>query len=312
VNGYSQKKVHQAAVSFLTELCRDRWGAGPRDGLRVAATPPYDPRSQLASAVAISGHRSSGRTPDLVVEFLGVAVRTKVASIISTNERYDKPGAYYGIVVDKQLECVVEDVGLTVSRDIPSTGDEGPRFIDAPNAGAITGDDKPVPGRVKGYCHGMVLAIAKCKDDQYPYEVAVGKKTDKLASCFGCATFMAATNYPPSYMHLGQAQSWVPLPYRDDSARALNARWAEFVADGLSEGLRALRAKQASLTDAAASRVTSLLGEFGGRSNALAKANLFLDALSFHRKDLVRLQTIAKDGLPGSDTGWGGVRNMRA
>lgn len=308
----SQKKLHEAAVSFLTEICRDRWGAGPRDGLRVSATPAYDARSRLASAVAISGHRSSARTPDVVVDFFSDAIRTEVASIVTRNERHDKPGAYYGIVVDKKLERLVEDVGLTVARDIPSTGPEGKRFTDAPNKGVITGDASPVPGSVKGYCHGMVRAIAKCGEGQYPYEVAVGTATDKLASCFGCATFMAATNYPPSYMHLGQAQSWVPLPYTDDRNRALNARWAEFVADALSEGIRALQEKPRSLTDAAAARVASLRGELGMRSSEQAKANMFLDALTFHRKDLLRLQMIASDGGPDKPTGWGGALNRRA
>ena len=48
-------------------------------------------------------------------------------------------------------------------------------------------------------------SIAKAK----VIEVAVGN-TIKLASCFGCTTFMIANLRQPSHIHLGRAESWAP------------------------------------------------------------------------------------------------------
>jgi hypothetical protein len=73
------------------------------------------------------------------------------------------------------------------------------------------------------------------------YEVAVGFETSKLASCFGCTTFMYANGAPPSFMHFGRAESWVPIPCnaRDnpdyargqtDTIDTLRSNWAGAVA----------------------------------------------------------------------------------
>merc|ERR1711879_880539 len=44
------------------------------------------------------------------------------------------------------------------------------------------------------------------------FEVSMNEHTCKNASCIGCSTFMFANGMPPSWMHLGKAESWVPLP----------------------------------------------------------------------------------------------------
>jgi hypothetical protein len=64
-----------------------------------------------------------------------------------------------------------------------------------------------------GYIHGMSSAICECiKHGPWctPFEMAIGETTTKMASCFGCCTYMYAAGYPPSSMHLGRGESWVP------------------------------------------------------------------------------------------------------
>lgn len=68
-----------------------------------------------------------------------------------------------------------------------------------------------------GYVHGMCSAIVKCKHSgpwATPYEMATGCHTTKMASCFACTTYMYANGYPPSSIHLGRGESWVP-PMKD-------------------------------------------------------------------------------------------------
>jgi hypothetical protein len=64
-----------------------------------------------------------------------------------------------------------------------------------------------------GYIHGMSSAICECiKHGPWctPFEMAIGEQTTKMASCFACCTYMYAAGYPPSSMHLGRGESWVP------------------------------------------------------------------------------------------------------
>ncbi|MDB9315597.1 hypothetical protein PN462_20965 [Spirulina sp. CS-785/01] len=70
-----------------------------------------------------------------------------------------------------------------------------------------------------GYLHGMVIAIghAQVRNNKLgetkrfvPVEVIAGTKTTKVASCFACATYMIASGFPPTSMHLGRSESWVP------------------------------------------------------------------------------------------------------
>src|SRR5262249_43512092 len=108
-------------------------------------------------------------------------------------------------------------------------------------------DNKPVtesnktPTHRIGYIHGMTIAMLEsvrvgpwCT----PYELALGEKTIKMASCFACSTYMYGNGFTPSSIHLGKAESWVPpaanldraekskMPYFDeDIARSMHTRW---------------------------------------------------------------------------------------
>src|SRR5206468_879930 len=61
-------------------------------------------------------------------------------------------------------------------------------------------------------------------------EVAAGGATKKLASCFGCTTFMLANGRMPDGIHLGEAASWAPLdPNNAWAIGKLNERFLDRV-----------------------------------------------------------------------------------
>lgn len=194
-------------------------------------------------------------------------------------------------------------------------------------------------GCVCGYCHGMNWSIAQAAC-MYPpgpdgegggvaFELGLGEHTLKLASCFGCTTFMYANGLAPSSAHLGRAESWVPLPEDEDSAgvffnenghtrdlqairatfQTLNQRWADKVARWMIDGASLIgdhpmfadwaRAHVARLLERVArmhAEVADVLADQGAgavqaRHHRLV-ANLFLDALTVHKRDLDRLRGI--------------------
>lgn len=170
---------------------------------------------------------------------------------------------------------------------------------------------------VCGYCHGMVWAVGMARTDfpgGIPYEIALGEKTLKLASCFGCTTFLYANGIAPASMHLGRSESWIPLPeddyglgglayFSDEEAarvvvRQLNGAWEDSVAGWLRTGAEIIAANQSVdgkaplFSGAAAGIASKLLDEARRRDNAAAAA-LFLDALTVHeKKDVDRLRAI--------------------
>lgn len=163
---------------------------------------------------------------------------------------------------------------------------------------------------VCGYCHGMVWAIAQQKREfphGHAYEMGLGKNTHKLSSCFGCSTFQIANDRYPSSMHLGRSDSWVPLPAfspfgdNEDQSEAeqqvfaaLNQRWAEHVSGWLRLGLkRVLDAEGGVFPPPVVETGKRLEQAVGKRKDARAVANLFLDALTVHDKDLLRLKRFA-------------------
>lgn len=157
-------------------------------------------------------------------------------------------------------------------------------------------EQKPVAGGVVGYTHGMIQSIYDAVAQGpwcTPFEIAVGKKTTKVASCFACTTFMYAAGFPPSNIHLGRGDSWVPFypvppgapgysMLVDEGVWSTNGRWALECWQHLTLGVDL--AKQANfLAPAHAQRLPLLDGYLQANANELyAAANLFLDALTVH------------------------------
>lgn len=149
---------------------------------------------------------------------------------------------------------------------------------------------------VVGYTHGMIFAehICKVAGGGTAYEVSMNEQTCKNASCFGCTTFMFANGMPPSWLHLGRAESWSPLPefagnytYRAhfnaqtlvQVAKNMNKAWADATARWLKSGVNYInRSSQASFVKIM----------IRGKTNQVL-ANWFLDALSIHKSDLDRI-----------------------
>ena len=243
-------EAHAAVQRALTLALRSAGHSpGVGGGIQIASIKgKYRPGSLSSQELAITG-RSGGasaldRQRQIGGEALDLARSLASASQKTGKEALDPSidneiGAYYGIVDDPLTNQVT--LASTTRRQIPYQGPEGKRWrprgtVD--DHGLIPGTDATMGGEswaslnqasgrakgsakvsrsgcVVGYCHGMTSAILQAKligPWCTPYEVAVGSKTTKLASCFGCTTFMYATGYPPSHIHLGQSASWVPLP----------------------------------------------------------------------------------------------------
>lgn len=158
--------------------------------------------------------------------------------------------------------------------------------------------DTWVSGGIVGYSHGMIQAIYDAVAEGpwcTPFEIAVGNTT-KVASCLACTLFMYAAGYPPSSIHLGRADSWLPFyPVKPDTAqgpeysmrldeaiRCTNARWALECWQHISLGVSLAKAN-GFLSDVHAARLALLESELDRRPHDLwAAANLFLDALTVH------------------------------
>lgn len=235
-------------------------------------------------------------------------------------------GAYYGIVDDpdtKQGGFVASSVRRLITFDAEGgrwksnedyqglIGGEGGKNFEAQHGSfekhnlikAWDGKNKVV-----GYCHGMTWAIQRAKEIgpwATPYELGVGAKTKKLASCMGCTSFMYATGYPPSAMHIGSAQSWAPLPPagpdnprgKDDLVKALNEAWAADMAGYLLLGSKIL--KTVGTNDGKYNRHAGRLHEkiksLGNGKSFLQAANIYLDASTIHKlNDTARVNTVLK------------------
>ncbi len=154
---------------------------------------------------------------------------------------------------------------------------------------------------VVGYVHGMSWAIResiKCGPWCTPYEMAVGKDTTKMASCFPCTTYMYAANYPPSSIHLGRGESWHPLPDTGEApdyikiAKALNTRWHLDCYHYLKYGVSLLQTSVNTMDvghKAAFNRLQKHPRLQNTPQNLAIGGNLFLDALTVHEADWKRI-----------------------
>lgn len=283
------------------------------------------------------GQRSIRMSPKAMRMALDLQANTQGAFKKFKNLGMDKEvaerGAYYGIV-DHPTE---ERLNSTTRRLIPYNRGEGKRWNSGESAQGMIGGqmkshdpknnpwnsmsmaalDTPFERRlakgdwpkanegVVGYCHGMNMAIMHCEllGGGTPYEVAVGTKTTKLASCFGCTTFMYATGCPPSFIHIGKAESWVPIAlnhidnpdYRGEQKAiidGLHKKWADTVVGYMVKGVKILANKASAPYKKFAAPLRSQLVT---RRTNTDKANIFLDALTVHKSEWGRLT----DVLPG-------------
>jgi hypothetical protein len=291
----------------------------------------------ITGAVGGQGQRDIQMSPKAMRMALDLQANTqgvfKQFKKLGMDKEVAERGAYYGIVDHPTEERLIS----TTRRLIPYDRAEGKRWnsgqpaqgmiggqmkfhdpkknpwnsmsmaaLDTPFERRLAGGNWPKANEgVVGYCHGMNMAIMHCAllGGGTPYEVAVGTATTKLASCFGCTTFMYATDAPPSCIHFGKAESWVPIPinsvdnpdYNGNQIGiidGLHRKWADTVATFLTEGVEILARKGATPYKRMA---PALRFELKKRKNNLDRANIFLDALTVHKSEWARLT----DALPG-------------
>ncbi|MFD3947913.1 hypothetical protein [Streptomyces sp. NPDC058579] len=173
--------------------------------------------------------------------------------------------------------------------------------------GMVFEGESPLSDRIAGYTHGMIQAIYKAYalgPNATPYEITVGAETTKLASCLPCSLFMIALGYPPTSIHLGRGESWVPLygPYNPGRSsepaeqaviRDLNTSWQEKCAKWLALGLDVL--EQEGVTADHQESVTAVRNYLDRNSEDKSVASvLILDAVTIHENETDRIARTLK------------------
>ncbi|MEM8996708.1 MAG: hypothetical protein AAGF23_18125, partial [Acidobacteriota bacterium] len=165
--------------------------------------------------------------------------------------------------------------------------------------------------------HGMIQAVYSAAYDKFKgdtIEVAVGLETTKLASCFACATFMCASDRPPDAIHLGRGESWAPVQEGDspsceilrnrrldrpdpktlrDAVSYANKKWYRKCASWLYYGTR-INVDQINPNHLKSWRAVTKFAE-DHKSELGPSANLFLDALTVHGKDRLRVENTLRE-----------------
>ncbi|MFD8197857.1 hypothetical protein [Streptomyces wuyuanensis] len=163
-------------------------------------------------------------------------------------------------------------------------------------------EGEPTPSDIVGYTHGMIQAIYKAYHlgpNTTPYEITVGTQTTKLASCLTCSLFMVALGYPPTSIHLGRGESWMPLfePYssharseQDERAviRDLNNSWQAKCDEWLALGLEVL--DQAATTDDHRPAIAAVRKYLDANTRDKSVPSvLILDAVTIHESETTRI-----------------------
>nr|BFD33553.1 hypothetical protein GTC16762_31720 [Pigmentibacter ruber] len=168
---------------------------------------------------------------------------------------------------------------------------------------SVVYSDGNIETDIVGYTHGMVqgiyISLAQGNESK-PYEIAVGKKTTKLASCLGCSLFMHANGYPPSSMHLGSSASWAPMyPYHKIGKNYLeskeveyaihnaNLKWDRFCKRALKTGRDILyRAKSLNKVNTEYYTSLNLFNLFfeSNKYESYMASNLILDAFTIQKQ----------------------------
>lgn len=243
-----------------------------------------------------------------------------------TNVGYQGWGAYTGFVDDpvRKRAGITSTIRVNVAEGWPGSRWLPPRYryLDKDSEkgdqstlpwGLITGAPTLQGGMVQhpfkegsglvGYTHGMIQAIYDSVATGpwcAPYEIAVGEYTTKLASCLPCSLFMYAAGYPPTAIHLGRGESWIPFYPKgpkedgysvkvDEAIRTVNGRWYLQCGQHLALGVKILIDNGALAKDH--QERFALLGKLlSERSeDETFAANLMLDAITVHGHEVERI-----------------------
>lgn len=275
-------------------------------------TPPWKEGGMITGAPGASALEGEDRRDNPNSE-----AAKELHSIASKDDRigYQGRGAYTGFV-DDQLNNRAS-IKSTMRYNVPRH-QHGERWrpptvpLDSENQKFPWGLLKNEPGHVEetmaeesydgntdgivGYTHGMVQAIYDCVMHGpwcRPFEIAVGEKTRKLASCLQCTLFMYAAGYPPSSIHLGQGASWLPFypsdnfaPRTAETIRSINSRWHLECEQHLAIGLEILSNPKSKIRESHAQKLPALKAFLSKNAERLnSAANLILDASTVHSRE---------------------------
>jgi hypothetical protein len=305
----------EVAVALLNTALGERYrfqgevnAAASPQWQRGARTTGADPRTRLRSPIARVARAIAARDPDL---------------------GYQGWGAYTGFVDDPVNDRA--GITATVRLNVEEAWGERwlpPRFCNVEDGreignqdtlpwGLITGKPELTGGIVQqrfnggglvGYTHGMVQAIYDCVRTGpwcTPFEIAVDDLTTRLASCLPCGLLMYAAGYPPTALHLGRGESWLPLQPKqpdddgysrpvDEAIRSTNERWYRQCEQHLNLGVTILAG--ASVADRPGARLPLLVDALKREEPAVA-ANLILDAVTVPGPEVDRiLRTLSGSG----------------
>jgi hypothetical protein len=186
----------------------------------------------------------------------------------------------------------------------------------------MSGDNRPGTDIV-GYTHGLPRCVYECvrAGKGHPYEMSIGTKTFKLASCMGCTFFMIANGFAPSASHVGKAESWAPLyhvqgnnpstllapiDHDHDQINAFvlaNNRWADSMTSWMKDGAEAiahvagddwLNPDHVASLSALSTRLKAV--KDGDEAHRRDCCNLLLDAFTWHKSDADRVVATLKLG----------------
>jgi hypothetical protein len=298
-------------------------------------------------------------TDALAVARMYLTEGSKPTGRVQVGDTYIGPGAYCGLVVadaNKDAVAAMDTLRTTIKPEGNPAGwlneQIGDRWCPSPNVEQRRPDKEWVWGmidtlstqencrqwgkklypqeaakaEIEGYTHGLPRAVYECINfkGHSPYEMSIGVKTFKLASCMGCSFFMIANGYEPSDSHLGGALSWIPLYHGEghisdplietdvndpdqmkrwlmQTIQKANDTWADQMTIWLATGAKALsEARKSKWVEPYHTVSVDSLNELLKtsdedcvdklmKSNRYACCNLVLDAFTWHKKDVARV-----------------------
>ncbi|MEJ8826799.1 hypothetical protein WKW80_33155 [Variovorax humicola] len=162
---------------------------------------------------------------------------------------------------------------------------------------------------IVGYTHGMIRCVYETvrMGQGTAFEMSIGVETFKLASCMACSCFMVANDVEASSTHLGRGESWSPYfsseshnpSYHadkmriDDAIAHCNSRYSTFMHRCLQDGVAAMTKRPSWINERHIEALSALDRRLaaGATANNTVARDLFLDAMTYHKGDLDRLNS---------------------
>ena len=142
--------------------------------------------------------------------------------------------------------------------------------------------------------HGMIKAMTyegnlDASGASVYFELALTNDTEKVSSCFPCATFMTANGLPPSSTHLGKGDNW-GIPGRGSSSSDLVSKWECKIRSWYASG-------EAHLSPDLSKSIRSI-GNLSEDDFKNALPDIFLESLTFEKSFTDRIKRTLRPPVP--------------